>query len=56
MGFKTFRDRLGLILIFLIPGLWIASAYLPIAKEAMGASILAWGLIVQFYFRKSGQA
>ena len=53
MNWKRFNDRLALILVaVIIPGLWVANSWLHMSGEIIGATILAWGLIVQFYFRK----
>lgn len=52
---KKFRDLLALIsLVVVIPGLWIAHGrgYLVLPGEVIGATIMAWGLLFQFYFRK----
>lgn len=52
---KKFRDLLALItLVAVIPGLWIATGrgYLALPDEVIGATIMAWGLLLQFYFRK----
>lgn len=52
---KKFRDLLALITITgIIPGLWIATGrgYLNLPGEVIGATIMAWGLLLQFYFRK----
>ena len=52
---KKFRDLLALItLVAVIPGLWIATGrgYLTLPGEVIGATIMAWGLLLQFYFRK----
>lgn len=46
---QNWNDTLSLILIIGIPLVWI---YGNIAPEANGATILAWGLVVQFYFRQ----
>lgn len=58
---KNVRDIIALVLlIVVIPGLWILDALgaLQLNGEVLGASIMAWGLVLQFYFRKqsSGEA
>lgn len=53
---KTFNDTLALVIVIGIPLLWIADAIWldgKVAKEAIGASILGWGNVVLFYFRKA---
>ena len=54
MGWKTFNDRLALLLIVLIPLLWVASViYKPLPEAVLGATILQWGLVIQYYFRRA---
>ena len=52
----NFNDTLALILIFMIPALWILDGSedvkISIGEQVEGALILAWGIIVQFYFRR----
>ena len=54
MGWKTFNDRLALFLMVVIPALWLLTgmgiAQLP--EAVVGATILQWGLVIQYYFRK----
>lgn len=55
---KKFRDLLALLtLIVIIPGLWVAEGlgYLNLPGQVEGATIMAWGLLLQFYFRKKPQ-
>lgn len=47
---QNWNDTLSLLLIVIIPLMWW-KANLP--AEVNGALILAWGNIIQFYFRKS---
>lgn len=57
MDWKTFRDRLAFgLLIFVIPGMWVAhgARWITLPDTVIGASIMAWTLGIQFYFRKSG--
>lgn len=52
---KNFNDLLAMLLIIIIiPGLWVAQGLgiLSMPGEVIGATIMAWGLIIQFYFRK----
>jgi len=50
---KTFNDTLALLLLVGVPGLWIFSALVrPLDQLVLGATILAWGNVVQYYFRK----
>jgi hypothetical protein len=53
---KNFNDTLALLLITaIIPGLWILDAVniFELNREVLGATILAWGTIAQYYFRKA---
>jgi hypothetical protein len=52
MGFKTFNDRLALIVILLILCLWIGNHWLQLPGEIIGVTIAAWTLVLQFYFRR----
>ena len=52
MGWKTWNDRLSLLLLVGIPGLWLVNRWLPIPAEATGAAIAVWTLVANFYFRK----
>ena len=52
---KNFRDLLALIsLVGIIPGLWVAQGLgvLVMPEAVIGATIMGWGLMLQFYFRK----
>lgn len=50
---ENFNDTLALVLIPGVPGIWVLSHWYPLPPEAVGASILAWGNVVQHYFRKA---
>jgi len=43
-----------LVLVIIIPGLWIGIGLgkLTVAGEITGATIMAWGLVLQYYFRR----
>ena len=56
MGWKTFTDRMALILIILIPAMWVAQKWLNLPETVLGATIMGWTLILQFYFRKKEPA
>lgn len=52
---KNFNNLLALlVVIIVIPGLWVTQGLgkLAMPGEVVGATIMAWGLIIQFYFRK----
>jgi len=52
---KKFNDLLALITIVgIIPGLWVATGLKAIVLpgEIIGATIMAWGLVLQYYFRR----
>ena len=54
MGWKTWNDRLSLLLMAGIPGLWVFSAVVaPLAEAVLGATISVWTLVAMFYFRKA---
>ena len=55
MGWKTWNDRLSLLLLLGIPLLWLSHRWLPIPAEATGASIAVWTLVAQHYFRKASE-
>ena len=44
-----------LLLLFIIPGLWIAVGLnkLELPGEIIGATIAGWTIILQYYFRKA---
>ena len=54
MGWKTWNDRLALLLLLVIPLLWLASGreLITLAPEVTGALIVTWTMIIQFYFRR----
>lgn len=56
MNRKNFRDSLAVAGFIGIPLLWLIGALFKMAlpDQAIGATILMWGLIGQFYFRKDG--
>ncbi len=56
MGWKTFNDRLALIALPMIVGLWVAQRWIQLPNEVIGATILQFGLIMQFYYSKSASA
>lgn len=55
MGFKTFNDRLALVLMALVPALWILGGrgIISLPPEVTGALIVTWTLVIQYYFRKA---
>jgi hypothetical protein len=52
---QNWNDILSLILVFMIPGLWIAQGCgkITLPTEVTGALIVTWTLVIQFYFRKA---
>ena len=52
LGWKTWNDRLSLLLLLGIPLLWVADRWVGLNAEARGATIPIWTLVAQFYFRK----
>ena len=55
MGWHTFNDRLALLLLPGIPGLWLYQAISgrALPGEINGALIATWTLVVQYYFRRA---
>ena len=53
MGWKTWNDRLSLLLLLGIPLLWLSHRWMPVAAEVSGATIAVWTLVAQYYFRRS---
>ena len=55
MGWKTFRDRLTLIIFVVLIGFLGYCVVMDKGAEMIVGAIIAWvGNIVQFYYRKSG--
>jgi len=52
--FKRYRDLLSICVIFLIVALWIFQGVgiIGASGEIIGATIAAFTLVIQFYFRK----
>ncbi|MBA7506213.1 hypothetical protein ES706_04894 [subsurface metagenome] len=52
---SSINDLLALLtLIVIIPGLWVGvgCGWLNLPGEIVGATIMGWTLVLQFYFRK----
>jgi len=51
---KDFNDLLALILIVLIPAIWVVDAVttLEFNGQVIGATILGWGQVLTYYYRK----
>jgi len=49
-----FNDQLSLGVLGSIIGMWLAqgAGYIELPETVVGATILAFGLVTQFYFRK----
>jgi hypothetical protein len=52
---QNFNDLLALLLIFILPILWLLHGMktITLPNEVVGALIVTWTLIIQFYFRKA---
>ena len=53
---KNQRDLLSILLgVVVIPGIWVAQGMglLALPGEVIGATIVLWTLVGQFYFRKA---
>jgi len=55
---QPFNDFLCLFLVLIIAVLWILAGvgFLQLSPEVMGALIVTWTLLIQFYFRKKSTA
>lgn len=54
---KNVRDIIALVLLLgIIPAMWLVPALISLQfpDQVTGALIMAWGLVLQFYFRKAG--
>lgn len=52
---KKFNDLLALLtIVAIIPGLWVAAGLnaLTLPGEIIGATIMGWTLVLQYYFRR----
>ena len=56
MLWNKFNDQLALVGVVIIIGIWVANKWLSIPKEAIGATIVIFTLIFNYYFRKSPPA
>lgn len=54
MGWKSFNDRLALLMFIGLPVLWILHGrnIAPLPGEILGATIAGWTLVIQYYFRR----
>mgnify|MGYP001593018987 FL=1 len=54
-GWKAFNDRLALLVLIGIPVLWLldAKGWVTLDPQVMGALILTWGIVIQYYFRRA---
>lgn len=51
---RTFNEWFGVVMAAgVIPGLWVLNHWLNLPEQAVGATILAWGNILQFFYRKA---
>ena len=52
---KNWNDVLALIVLLLIIGVWITQGlgYINLAGEIIGATIVGWTLVIQYYFRRA---
>ena len=51
-GWKTWNDRLSLLLIVGIPVMWACNRWLTLEAVIIGATISVWTLVAQYYFRQ----
>ena len=52
---QNFNDLLALVLVLLIPLLWILAGrgVIILPPEVLGALIVTWSLLIQYYYRKA---
>jgi hypothetical protein len=50
-----FNEGLAIMLFTIIPALWVMQGmgYIKLPAEVMGALIVTWTLIIQYFFRKA---
>ena len=55
MGWRSYNDRLALLMVLGIPGMWLYQAVSghALPGEVNGALIATWTLVVQYYFRRA---
>ncbi len=53
LGWITWNDRLSGFILLAIIGLWVCDGkWISLNGEVRGSLIIAFGLIIQYYFRK----
>jgi hypothetical protein len=52
MKWKNWNDQISLAAIIGIPALWIANHWIPLPEAVVGASIMGWTMVLQYYFRR----
>lgn len=52
---RNWNDVLALVLLFVIPALWVLQGLktLELVGEVIGATIMGWTLVLQYYFRRA---
>ena len=55
VGFKTFNDRLAVMVMLIIAAIWALDGrgIIHIRSEIIGALIVTWTLVANYYFRKA---
>mgnify|MGYP001615465469 CR=1 FL=1 len=53
LKWRTWNDQLSLAGIILIPSLWVLNHWIALPSEVIGATIVTWALLWNFYFRKA---
>jgi len=50
---ENMNDVLAVLtIVVIIPGLWIAHKWITLPGEVIGATIMAWTLVLQYYYRR----
>ena len=52
-GWKTWNDRLAILLFILIVSLWVTNRWIHLPGEVLGATISVFTAIAMFYYRKA---
>jgi hypothetical protein len=53
MKWKKWNDQLSLLGVLLIPCMWVSAPWTHLSEQIIGATIVVWTLMFQYYFRKA---
>ena len=54
MKWSRWNDQLSFLLVFLIACLWISAPWTHLDESVVGATIVVFTLVAQYYFRRKG--